>query len=80
MNDSTEEAARELCLMFHALFPGSSQNRLELNRAWVDNWRQSPDTFGPALDYALEHGWIAAASGPYENYQLTEKGLAIATA
>ncbi len=79
MNDSTEETARELCLMFHALFASSSQNRLELNRAWVDNWRQSPDTFEPAFDYALEHGWIAAIY-PYRNYQLTEKGLAVARA
>ncbi len=80
MNDSTEEAARELRLMFHALFPGASQNRLELNRAWVDNWRRLPHTFEPAFDYALEHRWIAAISDRYRNYQLTEKDLAIASA
>ncbi len=80
MIDSLEETARELCMMFHALFSGSSQNRLELNRAWVDKWRQLPDAFEPAFDYALEHGWIAAIYDPYENYQLTGKGLAIATA
>ena len=80
MNDSTEEAARELCLMFHALFPGSSQNRLELNRAWVDNWRRLPDTFEPTFDYALEHGWIAAIYDPYGNYQLTKEGIAVASA
>ncbi len=79
MTDSAAEAARELCLMFDALFTGSSQSRLVLNRAWVDNWRQSPDTFEPAFDYALEHGWIAAIY-PYRNYQLTEKGLAVARA
>ncbi len=80
MTDWPRAAAHELCLMFDALFPGSSQNRLELNRAWVDNWRQSPDTFEPAFDYALEHGWIAAIYDPYGNYQLTEKGLAVASA
>ncbi len=80
MPDSPEEGARELCLMFDALFPGSSQNRLVLNKAWVDNWRQSPGTFEPAFDYALDHGWIAAIARPYGNYQLTEEGLAVANA
>jgi hypothetical protein len=77
--DSPQEGARELCLMLDALFPGASRHRLVLNKAWVDNWRQSPDTFEPAFDYALEHGWIAAIY-PYRNYQLTEKGLAVARA
>ena len=80
MIDSPQEGARELCLMLDALFPGASRHRLVLNKAWVNNWQQSPDTFEPAFDYALAHGWIAAISDQPGNYQLTEEGLAVARA
>ncbi len=61
-------------------FPWFITDRLELNRAWMDNWRQLSDTFEPAFDYALEHGWIAAIYDPYCNYQLTKEGIAVASA
>jgi len=80
MADSTEEAARELCLMFDSLFPNSSCHRLVLNRAWVENWRHSPDTFELAFDYAIEHGWVKAMPRSYGSYKLTEEGLAVANA
>jgi hypothetical protein len=75
MDDSKiEEDARELCRMFISLYPNSSRDESVLSRAWIEQWQQPAETFGPALDRAVAKGWIEPVPPSSRSYQVTADG------